>query len=124
MLTSSLKAPPPPQAGSAHGTELLLVRLQQAIAQSKPPVQAWLAAQIEAALAQIPFLEVSLRDIASPSPEPDQLLTAQQAGKIADVHARWFYRHAKQLPFSRRLSRKVLRFSETGLRHWLATRKP
>lgn len=99
-----------------------MVRLQQAITQSKPQIRAWLTAQIEAALAQIPFLEASLRDPAPPSPEPDRLLTAQQAGEIANVHPRWFYRHAKQYSFSRRLSRKVLRFSETGLRHWLATR--
>jgi predicted DNA-binding transcriptional regulator AlpA len=55
--------------------------------------------------------------------EPDRLLTAGEAAPILGTSERWLYRHAKQLPFSRRLSRKALRFSEVGLRRYMATRQ-
>ena len=55
----------------------------------------------------------------SPAPvEADTLLTAKQAAPLLNVTPHWLYRHARQLPFTRRLSRKVLRFSESGLRRW------
>jgi hypothetical protein len=57
------------------------------------------------------------------SVEPDRLLTVEAAAGILSVTPRWLYRHAKGLPFTRRLSRKALRFSETGLRRWQATRR-
>ena len=57
------------------------------------------------------------------NPEPDTLLTAEQAAKLLSVTPRWLYRHWKQLPFSRRLSRKTLRFSEAGIRKWQQTKK-
>ncbi len=55
--------------------------------------------------------------------EADHLLTPEEAGRMLGVTPRWLYRHAKRLPFTRRISRKVLRFSEAGLRRWLATKK-
>jgi hypothetical protein len=67
------------------------------------------------------------------STEKDNLLTVEQAAQImggADTpeglrkRVCWLYRHAKGLPFTRRLSRKCTRFSESGLRRWVATRKP
>ncbi len=54
--------------------------------------------------------------------ESDRLLTAEQAAPLMNVTVKWIYRHHRQLPFTRRLSRKVLRFSEVGLRRWLAQR--
>ncbi len=54
--------------------------------------------------------------------EADQLLTPEEAGRLLGVTPRWLYRHAKRLPFTKRLSRKALRFSEKGLRRWLAAR--
>lgn len=56
-------------------------------------------------------------------PERENLLTAEQAAPILGVTPRWLYRHSKKLPFARHLSRKVLRFSETGLRKWQATKR-
>lgn len=55
--------------------------------------------------------------------QQDKLIDATQAGEILGVTPRWLYRHARSLPFARRLSRKVLRFSVAGLRKWQATRK-
>lgn len=66
--------------------------------------------------------------IASATSEPksattDQLLTAEDAAVILRVTPRWLYRHANRLPFTRRLSRKCLRFSEAGLRRWQTSKR-
>ncbi len=51
------------------------------------------------------------------------LLTVHEAAALLRVSARWLYRHSRNLPFSRRLSRKVLRFSRSGITRWLATKR-
>lgn len=56
-------------------------------------------------------------------PEQDRMLTIEEAAELIGVSRRWLYRHAKTLPFSRKLSRKVLRFSRAGIARWLATRR-
>jgi predicted DNA-binding transcriptional regulator AlpA len=56
-------------------------------------------------------------------PDGDRLLSAKEAGAILGVSERWLYRRSSKLPFARRLSRKVLRFSETGLRKWQAQKR-
>lgn len=56
--------------------------------------------------------------------ESERLLTPPEAAALLGVTVTWLYRHAGRLPFARRLSRKALRFSEAGLRRWLASRKP
>lgn len=53
----------------------------------------------------------------------DRLLAPEEAAPLLGVSVRWLYRHAKRLPFTRRLSRKALRFSESGLRKWAAAKK-
>jgi predicted DNA-binding transcriptional regulator AlpA len=52
--------------------------------------------------------------------EPDRLLTPKETAAVLGVPVRWLYRHYHQLPFARRLSRKLLRFSEIGVRTWIA----
>ncbi len=71
------------------------------------------------------IMALSLNDHGRPAneSEPDQLLTPEEAASILGVTPRWLYRHAKRLPFTRRISRKALRFSEAGLRRWLAAKK-
>ena len=56
-------------------------------------------------------------------PGPDRLLTPEEAAKLMSVDVAWLYRHSKQLPFTKRLSKKALRFGERGLMRWLAARK-
>jgi len=53
----------------------------------------------------------------------DQLLTADEAAPLLSVKPSWLYRHAKHLPFARKLSPKCLRFSEAGLRRWQAAKR-
>lgn len=54
--------------------------------------------------------------------EKDCLLNPEEAATRLGVTVKWLYRHAKQLPFTRHLSRKALRFSEVGLKRWIQTR--
>jgi predicted DNA-binding transcriptional regulator AlpA len=54
----------------------------------------------------------------------DALLTANEAAALMNVKPRWLYRHSARLPFTRRINRKTLRFSEPGIRRWLAAKKP
>lgn len=58
----------------------------------------------------------------APVPAPARLLTVREAAPRLGVSARWLYRHAKTLPFAKRLADKTLRFDETGLTHWLGRR--
>lgn len=60
---------------------------------------------------------------AAPAWSEEDLLTIDEAAARLRVSPRWLYRHAKILPFARKLSRKVLRFSRVGLARWLATRR-
>ncbi len=54
--------------------------------------------------------------------EGDRLLSAEEAAKILSVSTDWLYRH-KNLPFTRKLAPRVLRFSAQGIQKYLATRK-
>lgn len=54
----------------------------------------------------------------------ERWLTADEAAELLKVNRKWLYRRANALPFTRRLSRKKLLFSESGLRRWMASRKP
>jgi predicted DNA-binding transcriptional regulator AlpA len=55
--------------------------------------------------------------------DKNRLLSPQQAAEILGQNVRWVYRHAGKLPFTRRINRKNLRFSEAGLRRWITLRK-
>jgi excisionase family DNA binding protein len=58
-----------------------------------------------------------------PAEVAEKWLTPAEAAKLMGVNQDWLYRHAKQLPFAKKLSRKALRFNENGLKRWLASRK-
>ena len=61
---------------------------------------------------------------APPTPWSEaDLLTVDEAATMFRVSPRWLYRHAKDLPFARKLSRKVLRLSRSGITRWLATKR-
>jgi predicted DNA-binding transcriptional regulator AlpA len=57
-----------------------------------------------------------------PRDATDKLLAATEAALLLGVTSRWLYRHWKTLPFARRLSRKTLRFSEAGIRRYMAAK--
>lgn len=82
-----------------------------------------LRAEIKEILREVIREELSDSRKAQPA-EKERLLTPEEAAEILGQNVRWLYRHAAKLPFSRRISRKNLRFSEAGLRKWLAAKKP
>ena len=74
---------------------------------------------LAARLLQVP-LSLSRQD--SNLDGEDELLTTADAARLLNVSEDWIYRRANRLPFTRRLSRKALRFSKTGLLRWRAAK--
>lgn len=61
----------------------------------------------------------------APDREPgDRLLVPAEAARRLGVNVDWLYRRWRSLPFARKLSPKVLRFSEAGLSRYLAKNGP
>ncbi len=55
---------------------------------------------------------------------PDRWLKVEDAAAIANIPATWFYRNWKRLRFAKKISHRMLRLSEAGLRRWLAEKRP
>jgi predicted DNA-binding transcriptional regulator AlpA len=53
----------------------------------------------------------------------DRLLTAEEIAATLGVTKRWVQRRARRLPFARRISDHAIRYSESGLKRWLANRR-
>jgi predicted DNA-binding transcriptional regulator AlpA len=53
----------------------------------------------------------------------DRLLTAADVATALGVTIRWVQRRARRLPFARKLSEHAIRYSEAGLRRWMAHRR-
>jgi excisionase family DNA binding protein len=54
----------------------------------------------------------------------DRLLSVREAAERLGMSPDWVYRHAKQLPFTRRVGRRALRIDPDGLVRWLAHHTP
>jgi hypothetical protein len=80
-------------------------------------------AALQSALATRLILALGRGDPAHTAPQEEELLTAGQAAALLSVSVDWMYRHASGLPFTKRLSRKALRFSRAGLLRWRAGRR-
>jgi len=52
----------------------------------------------------------------------DTLLKVEEAAKRLDVSKDWLYRHAKELPFTMRIGRRQLRFSDSGIEKYIKSR--
>jgi predicted DNA-binding transcriptional regulator AlpA len=55
------------------------------------------------------------------APPADRLLSAAKAAERTGMSEDWLYRHADELPFTRRTSGRAVRFSEAGIAKWLAS---
>jgi predicted DNA-binding transcriptional regulator AlpA len=55
---------------------------------------------------------------------PDRLLTVKQAAPVLGMSEDWLYRNADRLPFTHRTGRRAVRFSERGLKQYMADREP
>ncbi len=76
-----------------------------------------LAADLDAAFCQA-IIQPRKQDHRSEA-EPDRLLTPDAAAERFGVTKRWLLDHADQIPGVRRLSRKIVRFSERRLARFL-----
>ena len=80
-----------------------------------------LAADVDAVLCQTPLPEARTEDQRMDA-KPDRLLTPDAAAARFGVTKRWLLSHADEIPGLRRLSRKVVRFSERRLARFLERR--
>lgn len=86
-------------------------------------------------IAQVPkiILALSARLVAESAPAPaaqaepnedgDRLLSTREAAELLGHSVKWMYRHAKSLPFARRLGSRDFRFELKGLRAWQARQR-
>jgi predicted DNA-binding transcriptional regulator AlpA len=56
--------------------------------------------------------------------DPDTTVDVREAARLLAMSPTWLYRHAKQLPFTRRVGRRALRFSVAGIQRYLVARRP
>lgn len=70
-----------------------------------------------------PIVTEAVREAINGHREEDRLLDAEEASRLLCVSPDWLYRHAKRLPFTRKLGAKMLRFSCQGIQKYLNTRK-
>ena len=49
--------------------------------------------------------------------------TAEEVAQFLGVTHRWVQRRARRLPFARQLSEHAIRYSEPGLKRWMAHRR-
>ena len=54
----------------------------------------------------------------------EALLDVREAAIRLNVSVDWLYRHAKRLPFTRRVGGRAVRFDPAALARWLAHRTP
>jgi predicted DNA-binding transcriptional regulator AlpA len=73
--------------------------------------------------ARLDLLVATPQTQARSAPAQERLLTAVEVAERLGVTVRWVYRHADRWPFTHKLSRKVLRFSESGLVQLLSRRR-
>lgn len=91
------------------------------------------AAEAAALLIELASLQaaVAARLSATPAVSPasisdsnsDRLLTAEEVAERLQRSIDWVYRQAKHWPFTRRLTRRTVRFSEAGLQRFLGQRR-
>jgi predicted DNA-binding transcriptional regulator AlpA len=53
----------------------------------------------------------------------EHLLDTQEAAARLGMSTDWLYRHARQLPFTRRVGRRAVKFDPEGLARWVATQR-
>lgn len=70
-----------------------------------------------------PIVKEAVQEAMNGHRDEDHLLDTEEASRVLCVSPGWLYRHAKKLPFTRKLGPKMLRFSYQGIQKYLATRK-
>ena len=89
-----------------------------------PEQERAILASLRSAVVEPRSISIPIQESPATAWSEGDLLTVDEAAAVLRVTPRWLYRHAKKLPFVRKLSRKSLRFSRSGITRWLATRRP
>jgi len=55
--------------------------------------------------------------------DDDETVDVDQAARLLGMSRSWVYRHARRLPFARRVGRRAVRFSTSGIRRYLAAQR-
>lgn len=99
-----------------------LTSLVQAAAPGDLPA---LAAELARASALLTarIARVAAMAAAPPARQVEELLTVEEAAKLLNVEVSWLYRHARVLPFAKKLGRRTLRFDARGLERWAQARR-
>jgi predicted DNA-binding transcriptional regulator AlpA len=98
--------------------EIILPDPMEIPMESIAPVITRLSSLQTALAARLIGMRTNLNQIDPLQDSEDELLTTADAAKLLNVSEDWIYRRANRLPFARRLSKKALRFSKTGLLKW------
>lgn len=53
----------------------------------------------------------------------ERLLSVREAAERLGMSVDWMYRHARQLPFTRRVGTRTVKFDAAGLDRWVAQRR-
>ncbi len=106
--------------------KFLVARLEEALAQASPDALPEILGELERVKAGLWIRMLSgtpSKEGHKPLPPEDRLLTPKEAAHALNTTPMWVYRNSKRLPFTRKLSRKCLRFSELGLRKWMEAQR-
>ena len=89
---------------------------------AKPEELPELAGELARALAGVLARTAAPAEPSAPAEASDSLLTVEQAAARLGMKPSWLYRHARALPFTRKLGHRTLRFDGGGLDRWARTR--
>ena len=100
------------------------VAIEQATPGARPAVALALAARLVALASHMLKDSTPSLKVAEAVDGSSNLITAEEAARIAGVTRRWIYDHTKGQRFRRELSRKSIRLDEVGFRRWLEYQRP
>jgi predicted DNA-binding transcriptional regulator AlpA len=110
-----------PSVSKAEAIEALLAGAEPA---ELPAIAGELALALAGVLARLATPASSpVRTLsASTADEADTLLTVEQAAARLGVKKSWLYRHSLNLPFTRKLGHRTVRYDARGLERWANAR--
>jgi predicted DNA-binding transcriptional regulator AlpA len=67
--------------------------------------------------------EIAAHDNTPASRADVELVNAKRAAAMLGVSPEWLFHHHKELPFTRKISAKMLRFDLAGLHDWIQSKR-
>jgi hypothetical protein len=107
---------------SIRAAETLTALVLETPQSDLPALAGELARALATVVARTASPTSALPIVSAVAKEDDELLTIADAAARLNVEVSWLYRHARDLPFTRKLGRRTLRFHARGLERWAANR--